>query len=76
MRKQKQGHLGVKKGTSHGEGERSTTLYEPVTLYADCRLLFLNLTQTRISRKEGTSTEELAPSDWPVALSAEHFLDE
>lgn len=35
---------------------------------------FVRLTQTRVSWEEGTSVEELLPSDWPVHMSAGHFF--
>jgi hypothetical protein len=37
--------------------------------------VFVNLTQTRGTWKEGTSVEELSASDWPVSGSVRHFLD-
>lgn len=39
-----------------------------------CSLLFVNLTQARISRGKGTSIEEVPPSDWPVGMSMVHLL--
>lgn len=35
----------------------------------------VNLTQPRVTQEEGTFIEELPRSDWPEALSVEHFLN-
>lgn len=35
---------------------------------------FCQLTQTRVTWKEGTSTEEVSPSNWPLGISVWHFL--
>lgn len=35
--------------------------------------LDLNITQTKVTWEEGTSIEELHPTDWPVAMSAGPF---
>lgn len=39
-----------------------------------CWLVFTNLTQTRVTRKEGTSSKELPKSDWPMGKSVGHFF--
>lgn len=37
-------------------------------------VVFLNLTQTRVTWLEDISTEELLPSDWPVGMSIGAFF--
>lgn len=34
-----------------------------------------NLTQARATEEEGTTAEELSPSDWPVSMAMRHFLN-
>jgi hypothetical protein len=58
-------------------------LQEPLLLSAHynfvisevCWLVFVNLTQAPVVWEEGTATEQLPPSDWPVGKSVGHFLD-
>lgn len=38
-------------------------------------IFIINLTQPRVSWEEGTSTEKLPKSDWPVAMSVNDCLD-
>ena len=38
-------------------------------------LVFVILTQTRVTWGDRASAEEMPPSDWPVGIPVGHFLD-
>lgn len=43
-------------------------------LIVSLRLVFVNLTQSRVTWKENASTEKFFPLDCPVGLSVGHFI--
>jgi hypothetical protein len=54
------------------------SLHSPngVMVFFFCFVLFFSqLTHFQVTCKEGITTEELPPSNWPVGISVKHFLD-